>query len=225
MAQQNKIKRILRYLILAIFTLFLCIWGANSYVTSSTKEQLFDEIDRIPHHKVGMVLGTTKQLKGGQLNYYFTFRIEAAAQLYHAGKIDFIVVSGDNSHANYNEPKDMEQALIEQGVPKDRIYLDYAGFRTLDSVYRMQAIFKEDTFTIISQPFHNERAVYIANHLGLQTVGFNAKDVTRKYGFKTLLREKFARVKVILDHLTNKKPKYLGPTIQIGEGLKQEKVE
>lgn len=218
-------KRIFLGIGLLSLVLFFFIWWANAQVSSSTKDQLFDEIDQVPHHKVGMVLGTSKHLNGGQLNYYFTYRIEAAAQLYHAGKIDFIVVSGDNSRENYNEPKDMEEALIERGVPKDRIYLDYAGFRTLDSVYRMQAIFNEDAFTIISQPFHNERAVYIANHLNLKTVGFNAQDVTRKYGFKTLLREKFARVKVLLDHFTDKKPKYLGPKILIGEGLKQEKVE
>ncbi|MBB1140315.1 vancomycin high temperature exclusion protein [Myroides sp. WP-1] len=210
--------------ILSILVL-LFIWIANVQVSSSTKEQLFDTVDHIPYNKVGMVLGTAKQLNGGQLNYYFTYRIEAAAKLYHAGKISFIVVSGDNSRTGYNEPKDMEEALIEQGVPKDHIYLDYAGFRTLDSVYRMKAIFNEDSFTIISQPFHNERAVYIANHLQLKTVGFNAQDVTRKYGFKTLLREKFARVKVLLDNLINKKPKYLGSPILIGEGLKQEKVE
>lgn len=218
-------KRIMLGIGLLGIALLLFIWWANTQVSSSTKDQLFDEIDQVPHHKVGMVLGTSKYLNGGQLNYYFTYRIEAAAKLYHAGKIDFIVVSGDNSRENYNEPKDMEEALIERGVPKDHIYLDYAGFRTLDSVYRMQAIFNEDAFTIISQPFHNERAVYIANHLNLQTVGFNAQDVTRKYGFKTLLREKFARVKVILDHFIDKKPKYLGPQILIGEGLKQEKVE
>ncbi|MGQ8868927.1 SanA/YdcF family protein [Myroides sp. TSA_177.3] len=218
-------KRIILGIGLLGIALLLFIWWANAQVSSSTKDQLFDEIDQVPHHKVGMVLGTSKYLNGGQLNYYFTYRIEAAAELYHAGKIDFIVVSGDNSRKNYNEPKDMEEALIERGVPKDRIYLDYAGFRTLDSVYRMQAIFNEDAFTIISQPFHNERAVYIANHLNLKTVGFNAQDVTRKYGFKTLLREKFARVKVLLDHFIDKKPKYLGPQILIGEGLKQEKVE
>lgn len=218
-------KKIILSIILLGVLLFVFIGFANLRVASSTKAQLFDAIDQIPHNRVGLVLGTAKYLGGGQLNYYFTYRIEAAAALYHAGKIDFIVVSGDNSRSNYNEPKDMEEALIERGVPKDHIYLDYAGLRTLDSVYRMKAIFNEDAFTIISQPFHNERAVYIANHLELKTIGFNAQDVTRRYGFKTLLREKFARVKVLLDNLTNKKPKYLGPQILIGTGLKQEKVE
>ncbi|OJR64324.1 protein SanA, partial [Escherichia coli] len=189
--------------------LFL-IWFANYRVTNTTKEQLYSSVNEIPHNKVGMVLGTTKLLAGGYVNYYFTYRIEATAALYKAGKIDYIVVSGDHSRNDYNEPKDMEQALIEQGVPKEKIYLDYAGLRTLDSVYRMQAIFGQDSFTIISQPFHNERAVYIANHLDLKTVAYNAQDVSRNFGFKTMLREKFARVKVLLDNLINKKPKHLG---------------
>lgn len=218
-------KKIFKYsFYLALLVLFL-IWFANYRVTNTTKEQLYSSVHEIPHNKVGMVLGTTKLLAGGYVNYYFTYRIEATAALYKAGKIDYIVVSGDHSRNDYNEPKDMEQALIEQGVPKEKIYLDYAGLRTLDSVYRMQAIFGQDSFTIISQPFHNERAVYIANHLDLKTVAYNAQDVSRNFGFKTMLREKFARVKVLLDNLINKKPKHLGAPVQIGEGIIQERAQ
>ncbi|MCO7724471.1 YdcF family protein [Myroides odoratimimus] len=218
-------KKIFKYsFYLALLALFL-IWFANYRVTNTTKEQLYSSVNEIPHNKVGMVLGTTKLLAGGYVNYYFTYRIEATAALYKAGKIDYIVVSGDHSRNDYNEPKDMEQALIEQGVPKEKIYLDYAGLRTLDSVYRMQAIFGQDSFTIISQPFHNERAVYIANHLDLKTVAYNAQDVSRNFGFKTMLREKFARVKVLLDNLINKKPKHLGVPVQIGEGIIQKRAQ
>ncbi|WP_025124545.1 SanA/YdcF family protein [Myroides odoratimimus] len=218
-------KKIFKYTFyLALLALFL-IWFANYRVTNTTKEQLYSSVHEIPHNKVGMVLGTTKLLAGGYVNYYFTYRIEATAALYKAGKIDYIVVSGDHSRNDYNEPKDMEQALIEQGVPKENIYLDYAGLRTLDSVYRMHAIFGQDSFTIISQPFHNERAVYIANHLDLKTVAYNAQDVSRNFGFKTMLREKFARVKVLLDNLINKKPKHLGTPVLIGEGIIQQRAQ
>ncbi|MDM1528337.1 SanA/YdcF family protein [Myroides odoratimimus] len=218
-------KKIFKYTFyLALLALFL-IWFANYRVTNTTKDQLYNSVHEIPHNKVGMVLGTTKLLAGGYVNYYFTYRIEATAALYKAGKIDYIVVSGDHSRNDYNEPKDMEQALIERGVPKEKIYLDYAGLRTLDSVYRMNVIFGQDSFTIISQPFHNERAVYIANHLDLNTVAYNAQDVSRNYGFKTMLREKFARVKVLLDNLINKKPKYLGAPVLIGEGKIQKRAQ
>lgn len=216
-------KKVLKYGVYLILCVILLTWFANYRVSKTTQYQLYTSVNTIPHNKVGVVLGTTKLLAGGYINYYFTYRIEATAALFKAGKIDYIVVSGDHSRNDYNEPKDMEQALIELGIPQDKIYLDYAGLRTLDSVFRMKAIFGQDNFTIISQPFHNERAIYIANHLDLNTVAFNAKDVSRNYGFKTMLREKLARVKVLLDNLFNKKPKYLGEPIVIGEGVIQER--
>lgn len=209
-------KRLFYLIIIALFVALLLLLFANYRVKATTEKQLYDSTETIPHNKVGLVLGTAKHLASGRLNYYFTYRIEAAAALYLSGKLDYIVVSGDNSRKDYNEPEDMKMALIEKGIPEEKIYLDYAGFRTLDSVYRMKEIFGQDEFTIISQPFHNERAVYIANHLDLKTIAFNAQDVTRHYGFKTLIREKFARVKVLLDNLISKKPKYLGEPIEIG---------
>ncbi|MTG98952.1 MULTISPECIES: vancomycin high temperature exclusion protein [Myroides] len=210
-------KKLIKLFLLLSVGLFVFVFLCNSYVKKSTQESLYDSVDDIPHNTTALVLGTSKYLQGGSLNYYFTFRIEAAAKLFKAGKVDYILVSGDNSHQNYNEPKDMKQALIEKGIPADKIYLDYAGLRTLDSVYRAFAIFGQKSFTIVSQPFHNERAIFIANNLDLQTIGYNAQDVTRKFGFKTLIREKFARVKVILDNLFGKKPKYLGEQIIIGK--------
>ncbi|SDH96889.1 SanA/YdcF family protein [Myroides phaeus] len=209
-------KKLFYLILIAIISVLLLLYFANYTVKATTEKQLYNKTENIPHNKVGLVLGTAKHLANGQLNYYFTYRIEAAAALYKSGKLEYIVVSGDNSRKDYNEPEDMKLALVEKGIPEEKIYLDYAGFRTLDSVYRMKEIFGQDEFTIISQPFHNERAVYIANHLDLKTIGFNAQDVTRHYGFKTLIREKFARVKVLLDNLISKKPKYLGEPIEIG---------
>ncbi|WP_010252049.1 SanA/YdcF family protein [Myroides injenensis] len=209
-------RKIVKIVLVGIIVIIGIILFADYTVRSSTKDQLFDNTNDIPHNDVGIVLGTTKYLKGGFINYYFSYRIKATTDLYKAGKINYIVVSGDNSRSDYNEPEDMKQALIENGVPEDHIYMDYAGLRTLDSVYRMKAIFGKDSFTIISQPFHNARAVYIGNYLNLNTVGYNAEDVTTKYGFKTMLREKFARVKLLLDKIFDKKPKFLGEPIEIG---------
>lgn len=209
-------RQLVKIVLLGLIVIIGIILFADYTVKSTTKEQLYDNTNDIPHNNVGVVLGTTKYLKGGFINYYFSYRIKATTDLYKAGKIDYIVVSGDNSRSDYNEPEDMKQALIENGVPENHIYMDYAGLRTLDSVYRMKAIFGKDSFTIISQPFHNARAVYIANYLNLNTVGYNAQDVTAKFGFKTMLREKFARVKLLLDKILNKKPKFLGEPIEIG---------
>jgi len=204
-------------IILAILTVLLigCVIVCDKIIDNATSGLVFDATDSVPYNKVGLVLGTSKYLKSGQKNMYFANRIDAAVALYKAGKIDFLVVSGDNSRKNYNEPLDMKNELINRGVDEGKIYLDYAGFRTYDSVIRIEKIFGQKSFTVISQEFHNRRAIYIANRLGLNAVGFNAKDVSAYNGFKTKVREKFARVKVFVDFFSGKDAKFLGETIEI----------
>ena len=174
-------------------------------------------MQKVPTNKVGLVLGTSKWLKDGRPNLYFKYRIQAAYDLYKAGKIKYILVSGDNSFKNYNEPREMHNALVDLGVPSEAIVLDFAGFRTLDSVVRCKKVFGQQNVTIISQPFHNKRALYIASNYGMQAIGYNAKDVNLYSGLKTQLREKLARVKVFIDlYIINKQPKFLGDKIEIG---------
>ncbi|MEO7309430.1 MAG: ElyC/SanA/YdcF family protein [Chitinophagaceae bacterium] len=132
------------------------------------------------------------------------------------GKIKYTIASGDISRKGYNEPEDMRVVLIALGIPDSAIVLDDAGFRTFDSVIRGKEILGEAAFIIISQPFHNGRAIYIARHNGIAAVGFNAKDVTARYGLKTRLREVLARVKLLMDiHPLNTKPKFSGDKIQL----------
>jgi SanA protein len=109
----------------------------------------------------------------------------------------------------------MKTDLMAQGIPEERIHLDYAGFRTLDSMVRCKEIFGQNKVTVISQHYHNERAIYIAHKKGIDAIGFNAIDVGGSYGIKNHTREKLARVKMILDLLLNKQPKYLGEKIKI----------
>jgi len=196
--------------------LLFFIWICNFWVEQSTSKQVFEDIKRIPFNAVGLVLGTSKYLKGGYQNPYFYYRIEAAAQLYHAGKVKHLLVSGDNSLKSYNEPKQMQAALMKKGVPESAITLDYAGFRTLDSVVRSKAVFGQQKITIISQKFHNQRALFIANRRGVTAVGYNAKDVSLRLGIKIRLREYLARCKAILDIIIlNKQPKFLGEKVSI----------
>lgn len=169
----------------------------------------------LPHTKAGLLLGTSKLVRDGSVNQYYQYRIEAAVRLFHSGKIDCIIVSGDNSTHTYDEPTDMKQSLIEQGIDSTKIFLDYAGFRTYDSVIRVNKIFQQDSVIIISQKFHNERAIYIAQRLHLTAYGYNAKEVNKFFGFRTNLREKFARIKVILDFLFGIKPRFLGAPVKI----------
>ena len=201
-------------LVLAVIAT-ISILAADRAIRNAAKGKLFTETTSIPYNKVGLLLGTGKYLQNGYLNYYYQYRIDAAAALIKSGKIKYIVISGDNSRKDYNEPETMKQDLIQQGVDSNLIYLDYAGFRTFDSIVRLREIFGQTSATIISQPFHNERAVFIASKENINAIGFNAKDVTGNAGLKVQLREKLARVKVYIDYLTNKQPKFLGPRVEI----------
>jgi SanA protein len=180
------------------------------------KKLCFDDIDKIPYNKVGLVLGTTKYLNVGVINPYYQNRIDAAFELFKHKKIDYLIVSGDNSKSNYNEPKQIKADLTERGIPGERIYPDYAGFRTFDSVVRSNKIFGQEDLTVISQQFHNERAIFIAKHKGIKAVGFNAEPVIGRNGLKTRFRERFARVRAVLDvFILRTKPKFLGEKIKI----------
>jgi SanA protein len=215
-AKHQRLFRRLQWVIVLLTSgALLIVIAANYTIEKSTDAFIYNDTLTIPYHKTGLLLGTTKHVKSGRLNHYYENRIIAAAMLYKAGKIDYLVISGDNSVKNYNEPEDMKNDLVQRGVPADKIYLDYAGFRTYDSVVRMNKIFGQTSFTIISQEFHNRRAIYIAQHKGLEAVGFNADDVSVAYGFKTQVREKLARVDVFVDLLNRTEPKFLGTPIEI----------
>lgn len=192
---------------------FIC----NHIVVETAKGQLYNDTCQIPVNRVGLLLGTSSRLSNGRPNLYFNYRIEATVALFNAGKINRILVSGDNRQLNYNEPIKMRQALVAMGVPDSVIIMDYAGIRTLDSVVRAQKVFGQKSITIISQQFHNERALYIARHNGIEAVGFNARDVDTYSGFKTNTRELLARVKMFIDLLTGKEPRHLGDPIVISQ--------
>ena len=207
-------KRLLIILLLFAVALGLTIW-ANSSVTNDSKDYLTDDLNKVSPTKTGLLLGTSKLLKNGNRNDFFYNRIDATVDLFKSGKIKYIIVSGDNSKNDYNEPLDMKTALIKRGIPDSLIYLDYAGFRTLDSVVRAWEVFGQDSFIVISQKFHNERAVFIARKKGIHAFGYNAKEVAAFMGFKTKLREFFARDKVFIDFLFGVKPKFSGKKISI----------
>lgn len=198
-----------------IIITIVAIWYADSSVSRVAGDRVFDKTSELKFNKVGLLLGTSKFLSDGRRNLYYLYRIKATVELFQAKKIAFIVISGDNSTHNYNEPKTMKNDLIEAGLPENKIYLDYAGFRTYDSVIRLNKIFGQSSFTVISQRFHNERAIFIAKYKHLDAIGYNAKDVSLQIGLKTQLREKFARVKLFWDLVFGAEPKFLGESIEI----------
>lgn len=188
---------------------------ANSWVESYSKEFIPKNMSDLPNTKVGLLLGTARLVKGGRPNAYFYLRIKATVKLYEAGKIKYVLISGDNSRKDYSEPQDMMDELVARGIPASRIYLDYAGFRTLDSILRANKIFGQEEFIVISQRFHNERAIFIGRKKGLKVWGYNARDVRQMSGLKTKIREWFARDKVFIDLLFNVQPKFYGDPISI----------
>lgn len=189
----------------------------DRHVTSVGGPQCYETMDRLPYNKVGLLLGTSKFTKQRRENPHYIYRIDAAEKLFKAGKIEYILASGDNSKRAYDEPTQMKADLVMRGIPADRIVLDYAGFRTLDSVVRAQKIFQQEKFTIISQRFHNERAIYLAQSRGIQAVGFDAEDVAALEGLRTKLREKFARTAAFLDlNVWHRQPRFLGEPVMIG---------
>ncbi|APZ44878.1 protein SanA [Polaribacter reichenbachii] len=203
--------------ILLFFGLFclISIFISNAIIEKNATEKVFSETKYMPANKVGLILGTAKELSNGRINLYYKYRLEAAIQLFNSGKIKFIVISGDNGSKSYDEPTDFKNDLLKAGIPENKIFLDYAGFRTLDSVVRIKEIFGQNSVTIISQRFHNERAIYLAEHYDIKAIGFNAKDVNGKSGIKVEIREYLARVKVFVDIIFNIKPKFLGDQIEI----------
>lgn len=201
------------FVIIAVFIIILFY----NHVSESAGNRIYTSVEEVPHHKVGLLLGTSKYIKEGKLNPYYKNRIDAAVLLYQAGKIDYILVSGDNRHESYNEPREMRRSLMAAGIPEDKIYLDFAGFRTLDSVIRSKIVFGQNEITIISQSFHIERALYIALHYEIDAVGFSATDAPDSWSDITVLREYLARVKLMLDiYLFDTGPKFLGEKIEIG---------
>ncbi|WP_346429440.1 ElyC/SanA/YdcF family protein [Superficieibacter sp. HKU1] len=202
-------------LLLAIIAAAGLMLYASHTMIASTQGRLYDRVDNLPARKLALVLGA----KPG--NRYFTRRIDAAAELYKAGKVKWLLVSGDNGKVHYDEPSAMRKALLAKGVPSEAIYCDYAGFSTLDSVVRTQKVFGENRFIVVSQQFHNQRAIWLAQQYGIDAIVFNAKDLTDRHGRYTQMREKLARVSAVLDaNILHRQPKYLGPTVTIGSDAK-----
>jgi len=195
--------------------LFLFVLWINLEVTKTGKQYSYNSVNAIPHNHCAVVLGTNKFISAGKENLYYNYRIQSAVLLYKNKKIDYIIVSGDNKYRNYNEPVSMFNDLVEAGIPRERIFLDYAGFRTLDSVVRCFMVFGQHQFTVISQPFHNHRAVFLGRERGLEVIAFNAGDLSGRPSIKVILREIGARVLLAYDLLTGTQPHFLGEKIII----------
>ncbi|OQY37121.1 MAG: hypothetical protein B6229_08950 [Spirochaetaceae bacterium 4572_7] len=213
-----RLKTIRNITILLILFLTLLFSASFAWIYFSTKKLIYSNISDLPYNKVGLIPGCNKYVSNGNINYYFVERISSGALLYHKNKIEYILVSGDNALASYDEPREMINSLIEAGVPKSKIVADYAGFRTLDTVIRAKEVFQLDKVTFISQNFQNQRGVFIGLNKGMDIIAYDVEPISLKYGYKTEIRELFAKIKMLLDlYILDKEPKFLGDIITIGQ--------
>lgn len=196
---------------IGVFAFLLLIVGSNLWIIKSTSHRVFSDAEMLPDHGVALVLGTSNKTVSGHVNPYFSKRMETAAELYKLGKIDHLILSGDNRSMYYNEPMEMRKALIKLGIPASAITLDYAGLRTLDSVVRCKEIFGQNKITIITQPFHSYRALFISDYYNIEAVAMVADEPGFEFSFKVRLREYFARPKAVLDlYILKTAPRFLG---------------
>ncbi len=198
--------------VLALAGIFLL---AEILVRAVSSKNVFDpaSADHLPRRNAALVLGCARTLPNGRKNRFFSARMEAAAELYRSRKVSVLIVSGDNHIRNYDEPSDMKLALVDLGVPPERIVCDYAGFRTLDSVLRAERVFGQDSFIVVSQRFHALRAVFLARCRGIQAYGYCASDpvLSRRALLRNTVRERFARVAALLDTVFRRGAKFYGP--------------
>ena len=218
LSQNSKKRRRIRRTLFIVAGLFVfgvvasvfAMIAADNRVESCAAGRVFTSVEEVPAREFGLLLGTTRLVRGKYRNDYFYKRIRAAADLYRAGKIRKIIVSGDNSRTDYNETGDMKQELVAEGVAPDDVLMDYAGFRTLDSVVRARNLYGASELTVISQEFHVERAVYLADRNGIDAIAFAAEDsIVQSARVRLAIRESLARVRAVLDaEILHSKPHF-----------------
>ena len=186
--KRSKTKTMLWIALFIIVASIVAVVGCYWAVTSAAEGRMYTDVSKTPERRVALLLGTSPIGRSGKPNQFFLRRIDATAKLYKAGKFCKLIISGANRPEEFNEPEEMKAALVRQGVPGSIMQLDGEGFRTINSIL------------IISQEFHNQRALFLAKHKGIEAVAFNASNTSsRKWRIKMLMRESLARVKATIE--------------------------
>lgn len=225
-ASHNRFKKCLKLFFLGVLLCggicFLTVIGINWYILDFTKAYIFQELDQIDSRQCAMILGA-RVYDSGSISHVVRDRVEGAMELYHHGLADKVLISGDHGQREYDEVNAIKNYIkLMHHIQDQDIFMDHAGFSTYESMYRGRDIFLVKDVIIVSQGFHLPRAVYIARKLGLDAIGYEAKEITpfsKATHISWHLREALARVKSFFLVAGNAQPTYLGDTIPItGDG-------
>ena len=216
MAKKNKrIFILIAFSIAIVLLILLCCYATVSLIACG---RTYDKVEDIPTREYGLLLGTSPFTAQGARNFYFENRIKSTVELYKAGKIKHIIVSGGDytRQLGYDEPRAMTDSLVAHGVPFNAITRDYDGYRTLRSIVKAKETYHLDSVILISQKYHNERAIVQANKYGLKAIGYNSPHShIKRNQIKNILREFPARIKLYLDLWFGDKPTYLFEAVEV----------
>jgi len=195
-----KRKRQILYFSIAILVILAIIVAlCNISVDRNAEGRTFSNINDVPTMQTALLLGTNPKTRDGKRpSSFYLARINATAELYKHGKFRQLIISGDRREG-YDEPQTMRHDLIERGVPDSIIMMDGQGYRTLLSLRNSKQYFGIHDMIIISQKWHNERSIFLADKMNIKAVGYNADDVHHPRAIWTHIRELLARVKLFID--------------------------
>ncbi|HOV46016.1 MAG: YdcF family protein [Spirochaetes bacterium] len=199
MINKNSIKKIIKNILCTIIILVVLFFTFDMYVSISSNKKIYQDLNSLPNKDYGVLLGTSKYTKNGKINVFYKNRIDAAKDILINDKISRIIASGDNRNFRYNEPMKMQQDLVKSGISEDRVIIDPDGFRTLYSMLNIAKKYNIKEAIIVSQRFHLQRAIFIGKFLGLELIGYEAKNVSGMANIKIQVRERGARLKMIFD--------------------------
>lgn len=192
-------RQILYFSIAILVILAIIVALCNISVDRNAEGRTFSNINDVPTMQTALLLGTNPKTRDGKRpSSFYLARINATAELYKHGKFRQLIISGDKREG-YDEPQTMRHDLIERGVPDSIIMMDGQGYRTLMSLRNSKQYFGVHDMIIISQKWHNERSIFLADKMNIKAVGYNADDVRHPRAIWTHIRELLARVKLFID--------------------------
>jgi SanA protein len=205
-------RRMLIICVILALLILLSVLLPRGYAAWKARGQVYT-VKTVPPRPVAIIFGAAVRADGTP-TAMLADRVQVGAELYFAGKVQVLLMTGDNSTHDHNEPAAMRRYAMQLGVPDSAIVLDYAGFRTYDSCYRAREIFQVDSAILVTQEFHLDRALLICNQLGVDSIGVVA---TRSTGYSrdsllfSQLREYPATGMALVDLISDRKPTFLGP--------------